>query len=86
MRMMSKNDNMDKVHDLVQTLIGLTREQDLDSIIRSREYMQRWFSENVNLEGIDSHDAFFFGYFVGAACIHEFYLQQDSRGKQETDK
>ena len=83
---MDLNNNMDKIHELVQNLIGLIRKQDLDSIFQSREYMQRWFDENVNLDGINSHDAFFYGYFVGAACIHEFYTQQrecENREKKE---
>jgi len=45
--------------------------------------MRKWFDENVHLEGVNANDAFYYGYFVGAACIHEFYDVQNNNEKSE---
>ena len=73
----------DKVHELVRNLVGILREQNLESIFKSRDYMRTWFNENVHLEGVYANDAFYYGYFVGAACIHEFYDTQNNNEKSE---
>ena len=73
----------DKVHELVRNLVGILREQNLESIVKSRDYMRKWFDENVHLEGVNANDAFYYGYFVGAACIHEFYDVQNNNEKSE---
>lgn len=73
----------DKVHELVRNLVGILREQNLESIFKSRDYMRKWFNENVHLEGVTANDAFYYGYFVGAACIHEFNDIQNNNEKSE---
>ena len=72
----------DKIHELVRNLVGLLREKTIDSIFKSRDYMRKWFEENVHLEGVNVDDAFYYGYFVGAACIHEFYRPKSADGQK----
>ena len=78
---MFKDEN---VHELVQNLLELLRDQDLSSIFRSQEYMQKWVAENVDFESHEKKDVFFLGFYVGAKCIQE--LNADKSANEKSGK
>ena len=73
----------DQIQEMVQNLRKLMRDPSVDSIVHSLEYMRRWFNENIQLDGVDNSDAFYYGVYLGASCIHDIYTSSDRRQSKE---
>lgn len=71
------------IRELVQNLISLMRDNNVESIVRSYDYLRQWFAENIELDGVDRNYAFYYGFVLGIAVFRELYNSSDRRQKKE---
>ena len=72
-----------KIRELVQELNGLMRDNNIDAIARSYDYLRQWLAENIELDGVDRQYAFYNGFILGIAVFRELYNSSDRRQKKE---
>ena len=71
------------IRELVQNLISLMRDNNVESIVRSYDYLRQWLAENIELDGVDRQYAFYYGFVLGMTCIRELYTSSDRRQSKE---
>lgn len=81
-RLFSEGENK-KIRELVKELHKLMRDESVDAIVRSYDYMRQWFAGNIDLDGVDNADAFYYGFYLGTACIRELYTSSDRTQSKE---
>lgn len=72
-----------QIHELVQELSSLMRDNNVESIVRSYDYLRQWFVENIDLDGVDRQYAFYYGFVLGIAFFRELYNSSDRRQSKE---
>lgn len=76
-----------QIHELVQELSSLMRDESVDAIVKSYDYLHQWFAGHIDLDGVDNADAFYYGFYLGTACIRELYTSSDrTQSKEEGEE
>lgn len=65
-----------KIRELVQNLRKLMRDNNVESIVRSYDYIRQWLAENIDLDGVDRQYAFYYGFVLGIAVFRELNKAQ----------
>lgn len=72
-----------QIHELVQELSSLMRDESVDAIVRSYDYIRQWLAENIDLDGVDRQYAFYYGFVLGISVFRELYTSSAKEQKKE---
>ena len=72
-----------KIRELVKELHKLMRDESVDAIARSYDYIRQWLAENIELDGVDRQYAVIYGFLVGIAFSRELYKAQKKEEGEE---
>ena len=82
-RLLAGGVNARQIHELVQKLRELKRDNSDDYNAVCYDYLRKWLAENSELDGVDSHYAFIYGFVLGIAFFRELYTSSDRTQKKE---
>ena len=72
-----------KIRELLKNLSELICDNNDDSSAACYDYLRKWLAENSELDGVDMHYAFQYGFLQGIAFFRELYNTQKKEEGEE---